>query len=634
MDILLLKFRQLPLLWPVTAWVVGLALSRSDLFSPFGSLLFMSVGSVVLLYLKKKTVLLLLVTGGLWGTADLMLDARAVAVDESWLNKNVLISSTIERVERYDRYSRLLVSHISRSDGEFSGGKALLYSYGKQQHLLQPGQSIEATVSWRLPRNYLNPGSFDYQAWCFDQGIALIGSIKGNVQVLGDKNGWLDQMRSSVRAAIAETDSRAAGVLHAILLGDRSQVDVEVNRSFSATGAAHLLAISGMHVGMVASCVFALFWWCLTRREAWIVHYPVRKLAMAGGFLAAVAYAVIAGLPLPAQRALFMLAAGVLAWLLASRMQPINTLLAALALILLIDASAVVSLSLWLSFVATAAILFWTGFAGRKERDESAGRRLLGAVRILLWVSLIATLATLPLIVSTFGRIPVYSLPANLLLVPLYGLLVLPLALSGELSALLGLQAMASTLMALSSWAVELGIVALQWLVALPFGELWAVAPPFWLGLFYVSGLAVSCWLLFKGIYLWAGAAMIIVLMFYLTAVLSENHIQKPTWIVWDVGQGASSALLLPEDEVLVVDAPGRRGSQFNGGTTVATGLRSLGFSHVNKLVLSHAQSDHLGGAMSLMQAMNRVDEIWLPDVPSAYVKRLGQSDSRLCSGG
>jgi len=605
----------------VTAWVLGLGLARSDLFDPFVSLFILSVVSIGFLYLKKKAALLLLVTGGLWGAADLMFDARAVAVGESWLSNTESVRSTIERVEKYDGYSRLLVTDLVRSDGETSRGKALLYSYGKQQYQLHAGQNIEASVSWRLPRNYLNPGSFDYQAWCFDQGIALIGSIRGNVQILSDFSSWLDQVRRRVRAAVVEVDSRAAGVLHAVLLGDRSQIDTDVNRSFSATGAAHLLAISGMHVGMVASCMFVLLWWCLTRRESWMVSLPVRKLAMAGGFLAAVAYAVIAGLPLPAQRALFMLAAAVLAWLLASRMQPMNTLLAALAVILLFDPSAVVSLSLWLSFVATVAILLWAINANRKDRGESAAKRFLAAVRILLWVSLIASLATLPLIVSTFGRIPVYSLPANLVLVPLYGLFVLPLALLGEVSAILGLQVVASTLMDLSGRAVELGITSLEWLVALPSGELWAVAPSLWLGLLYFAGLAVSGRLWLKGLYQRAGVAVLIVLMFYLTAVLSENDIQKATWIVWDVGQGASSTLLLPDNEVLVVDVPGRRGSRFNGGTTVAAGLRHLGLTHVNRLILSHAQSDHLGGAISLMQSMNRVDELWLPDVPSAYEK-------------
>ncbi|GAV21296.1 competence protein ComEC [Mariprofundus micogutta] len=608
----------MPLLWPVAAWVAGLTLARSDLFSPHYSLLVLLIIACACLYLKKQAAVLLLIMGGLWGAADLMLDARAVAVDESWLSQTMLVTSAVERVERYGAYSRLLVSKVSHSDGSLSNGKALLYMYGKQQFLMRAGQTIEANVSWRLPRNYLNPGSFDYQSWCFDQGIALIGSIRGNVQVLADSQSWLDQLRQRVRLAISAQDSRAAGVLHAILLGDRSQIDTEVNRSFSATGAAHLLAISGMHVGMVASCVFALCWWLLTRREAWIVHLPVRKLALAGGLLAAAAYAVIAGLPIPAQRALFMLSAGVLAWILSSRMQPINTLLTALALILLFDPSALVSLSLWLSFVATAALLLWAG-VGREERDDSGWQRLLAALRMLLWISWIATLATLPLIVATFGRIPVYSLPANLLLVPLYGLLVLPLALLAELFAISGLLDVASTLMGLSSLVVEAGISTLQWLVDLPLGELWAVTPPLWLAFLYFAGLMMSGWLLFKGSSQWSAAVMLLALVAYLSFVLSENQINRPTWIVWDVGQGASSALLLPGNRVVVVDAPGRAGSRFNGGTTVAAGLRSLGISHIDTLLLSHAQSDHLGGALSLIQGVNKVTEIWLSDVPSAH---------------
>ena len=617
MDGKVFEVRQIPLLWPVLLWTTGLALSRGDGLPLIAACFLLLICLVILLYFRKGVLVLILCAGAVWGLADLLLDARAVTVDESWLGERMDITATIERVERYGGYSRLLIGRVVRADSDSITGKALLYSYGKRQPFFQTGQRIAANVSWRLPRNYLNPGSFDYRDWCFDQGIALIGSSRGAASVLSNPELVLEQMRYRIRTAVLNHDTQEAGVLQAILLGDRSRIDNAVRQDFAATGTAHLLAISGMHVGMVAACVFTLVWWLLTRREGWIVHLPVRKVALSVGMLAAMAYAVIAGLPLPAQRALMMLMAGVLAWLLATRAQPLNTMLAALFLILLFDPGAVVSLSLWLSFVATTAIVLWASLLPGDESEQKNITRLFTVMRSLLWISMLAALATLPLVVATFGSVPVYTLPANLILVPIYGLIVLPLGLLGELAAILGMDGLASTLMGVSCMAIEVSTTVLEWLVLLPMGRLWAIASPLWVGLIYVAGCILTGWWLYKGYRERAALMVCFALLFYLVAVLPERSVDAATWVVWDVGQGASSALLLPGNHIVAIDAPGRSGSSFNGGTTAAAGLRSLGITHVDVLILSHAQSDHLGGALSLMQRLNKTGEIWLPDVPT-----------------
>ncbi|MFQ5518889.1 MAG: ComEC/Rec2 family competence protein, partial [Mariprofundus sp.] len=217
-----------------------------------------------------------------------------------------------------------------------------------------------------------------------------------------------------------------------------------------------------------------------------------------------------------------------------------------------------------------------------------------------------------------FCRIPVYSLPANLVMVPLYALIVMPAGLLAEVLALTGLETLAGALMQLSGLAIKTGLNILIAISELPAGQLWATQPPLWLGLLYMAGMLFSGWLLFINRRLKAAACSVLVLMAYLGFVLTEASIPAPRWVVWDVGQGAASTLLLPDKQVIVVDVPGRAGSRFNGGTTVAAGLRHLGLTHVDILILSHAQSDHLGGAISLMQNLNKIGQIWLPDVPSA----------------
>ena len=421
--------------------------------------------------------------------------------------------------------------------------------------------------------------------------------------------------RQRLRQAIARGQADS-GVLPALLLGDRSQLDEADNAVFSATGTAHLLAISGMHVGMVAGWGFLLAWWLLTRRESWIVRIPVRAAALSAGCAAAFIYATLAGWPLPAMRSGLILLAGVLAWWLARRAVAVNTLLAALGLILLFDPAAIASLSLWLSFAATAAILLFAGGQGGGG-EQGWKERLMRGLRILAWVSLIATLATLPLIVSAFGRLPVYSLPANLLLVPLYGLAVMPLALLGELAALCSLETLAAMLLSASDWLIRAGLQALTYMAELPAGELWAVKPTVWADMAYGLGMLFAGWLFWQRKRGKAAAGAMATLGLFLIMVLSERDVEAPTWVVWDVGQGAASTLLLPGRQVIAVDAPGRDGSRFNGGTMVADGLRSIGLSHIDLLIVSHAQTDHLGGVLSLIRQVNRIGEIWLPDLPA-----------------
>ncbi len=549
--------------------------------------------------------------GMTWGGAALMWDARQVAVGDDWLEGNQDITAKVEKAEQYPAYVRLLLSDIERQDGVRLAGNALLYVYGDTRKGIQAGQVIEAVARWRLPRNYNNPGTFDYQSYCFDRHIALIGSLRGGIRIADDEASWLESMRQRVREVLQGQPNEQAGVLAALLLADRSRISTQVWEIFAAGGAAHLLAISGLHVGMAAAFAGLLFWWTLTRREAWIVRFPVRKLSLLAGLGCAIAYATLAGWPLPAQRAVMMLGAAAAAWWFRNHAEPVNTLLAALMLILIMDAGAVASISLWLSFAAAGALLVW---AGNESRSDAVTLR--GWMTGMLWVSLLATLATLPLVAHVFGRLPTYSLISNLLLVPLYSLAVLPMALLGELSALLGLGEVAQLLFAGAGALVEWGSRVLSFLHTLPGGNLWIPATPLRMGIFYGLGMLVAGWLLLLRRHIPAlGCAAAIVVVYVFMAV-AERPPATPQFIAWDVGQGAASSLLLPDGRTMVVDAPGRRGSRFNGGVIVAAGQRALGVAHVDVLVLSHAQSDHMGGAGRLFDQVRNVGEIWLADVP------------------
>ncbi len=547
-----------------------------------------------------------------WGTATLMWDARQVAVTPGWLETPQAFTAEVSRVEQHPAYARLLLNHVRRKDGEVLAGTALLYAYGRQPADMQAGRAIRATARWRLPRNRNNPGAFDYQSYCFDRQISLIGSLRGRLETVGMQASWLESLRQRIRQALAGLPDAQAGILSALLLADKSRVPTRVWEAFAAGGAAHLLAISGLHAGLVAAFAGLLCWWFLGRREDWIVRLPVRGLSLLAGAAAAMAYATLAGWPLPAQRAVMMLAAAAAAWWRRDHAEPVNTLLAALMFILLVDAGAVASVSLWLSFAATGALLLWAGHIPHAEGHPF--RRWLAG---LLWVSLLAMLATLPLIMQVFERLPVYSLITNTLLVPVYSLIVLPAALLGEVLALAGLTDAAAVLF---GWVGSVVDWANGMLIAIhddwPGGNLWLPALPRWLWILYAAGMLVAGWLLLRRRHALAFACAVAVLAVYMPMAVSERPPARPEFVAWDVGQGASASLLLPDGWVMVVDAPGAKDSRFNGGTIAAAGLRALGLAHVDVLVVSHAQADHMGGAMRLMDHTRSTGEVWLADVP------------------
>lgn len=610
--------RPLPLLAPAVGWVAGVVAVRTAWLAaswlPWLALLLL----ILAFYRRLRVVSLVALIGMAWGGASLLWDADLVAVDPGWTQAPVRITADVRDVVRESGAVRLTLRHVRRGNGKALPGLAWLYLYGgaKNSAWPEPGDRIRAEAGWHLPRDHRNPGGFDFAAYCFDRHIDLIGSAGSGVRIVSHHASWVQQFRQGLREMLQPLPVSQAGVLEALLLGDRHGVPLSVSDAFAATGTAHLLAISGLHIGMAALWGSVLCWWLLTRREAWIVAIPVRGVSAAFGLLVAIAYASVAGWPLPTQRAALMLAGGVLAWWLRERTSSINVLLAALMLIVLWDAEAVGSASLWLSFVATLAILLW-GDVGR-----SAGGRLRAWIVPLVWITLLATLATLPIVVQIFGRLPVYSLPANLLLVPLYSLFVLPLSLFAELLVLFGLPHAATVVAAWAGYGVEVGNQLLALMHAWPGGNMWVPAVPWMATVVYGSGMFLSAWLFYRQHPRRAAGCMVVIIAFYLVWIVPERTPDTAEFVAWDVGQGAASSLMLPDGKVMEVDVPGRPNSRFNGGTTVAAGLRMLGMVHADVLVLSHAQSDHMGGALRLIEQLRSVKALWLADVPLNHTDR------------
>lgn len=400
---------------PATGWVFGLVLARSDAISLPVSLVLVCCAFILSIRWRMPlfiTFFLALV----YGLTSFVLDVQRVTVGSDWLDKRLEISAIIEDVSFSKQYTKLRLRDVFKTNGDSLAGFADVYLYRNKQ-ILMPDMSIQAHVKFHLPRNKLNPDTFDYEQYAFSQHVAVIGSVSGEVAIIAQDISWLTFLRQQIRQALQPLNEQVKGVLLALLLADRSRIPLNIDDAFSANGATHLLAISGLHMGLVAGWGVILAWWFITRHEAWIVNMPVRLVSLTAGVCLAMMYATLAGWPIPAQRAFLMMVAGVIAWWLKGSQVPLNTMLFALFLITATDSASVLSVSLWLSFTATSALLIWA------QSQPTTGSVWLSSwmwLKGMFWVSVIASIATLPLIGFVFERLPVWSLLANMVSVPIY----------------------------------------------------------------------------------------------------------------------------------------------------------------------------------------------------------------------
>ena len=449
---------------------------------------------------------------------------------------------------------------------------------------LQAGERWRLAVQLRRPLGTANPHVFDYEAWLLAQRIGALGSVKAGerLQAASGVTGWRDQLRQR----LLQTPAFARqGALAALVLGDASGVSRADWQVLQATGTVHLLVISGQHIALLAGLVYAAVAG-LARLGLWPRALPWLPWACALGLGAAVAYGVLAGFEVPVQRACVMVAL-VLLWRLRFRHLGVSLpLLLALDAVLLFEPLASLQAGFWLSFAAVAVLLLV--FVGRL--GPWSWWRSWGRAQWAMAVGLLPAMLALGLPVSLSGPL------ANLLAVPLLGVLVVPLALLGTL--LLPLPWLGETCLWLAGGLLHGLFVLLAHLAALVPAWL-PVAPPLWAWCLGLGGALLL--LLPAGV---PGRGLGVVLLLPVLWVPSNRPAagEVQVW-QWDVGQGLS-LLLRTREHTLLYDAGPRHGDFDLGERLVLPALRGQGIDRLDVLLLSHADLDHAGGAEALQRGL------------------------------
>ncbi len=430
-----------------------------------------------------------------------------------------------------------------------------------------------------------NPAGFDYQKYMYSRHIGYQVKVVKHLSKLGNSPSFRYALYQKVVQAAGQTPSR--GVLIALIFGDRSGISPENRERIRQWGLSHLLAISGLHIGLIATLGFMISRKCLLLLGL-ILERPIpsQKLAIAIGLVCALGYAYLAGFTIPTQRALLMVLLGSYFFYSRRFTKPLDVVLSALCLLLLVDPLAVLSLSFWLSFSAVF-IIFWFCWRFRHRPAWLMGWR--GKLASFIGLQLLILTMMLPLQGLLFGGVSLLAPLTNLLAIPVFTLVVIPLSLVSVLMASLSESLLQWTLLIngalISGLFTVFSYLPLSW-YSIPANWLWSLLLGvilIWLALHPFHGRLTM-------------ALLIIPVIFFLF-----KPVQWPagSWTihVFDVGQGLA-VLVSSRQDHLLYDTGARFVSGFTpAGSEILPYLRSLGINKLKYLVISHLDNDHAGGA-------------------------------------
>lgn len=461
--------------------------------------------------------------------------------------------------------------------------------------VMHAGERWQFTVRLKRPHGNANPHGFDYEAWLLAQNIRATGYIRAKagfqrqqafVPTVGHR---IERLRETLRQQFENVlgDSPATGILVALAVGDQQGITQDQWQVFSRTGLTHLFSVSGLHVTLIAGLCAGLVGWAW-RRMAWLtLRVPAQQASLIAGMATALVYCLLAGFAVPAQRTLYMLWAVGLALLVRRTLGSHQVLAMALGVVLLLDPWAVLAAGFWLSFGAVALLLY----IGSARLDQGRGWRSgLVAWGRAQWAM---TVGMVPLLLMLFQQFSLASPLANSIAIPLVSFVITPLAL---LATLPGLGWLLLPTAALTEWL----LTGATWLA----GSSWAVwqqEAPGWPAL--LLGVLGSLMLLAPpGLPArWLGIVLCLPLFF----PASQRPVPgKARIVVLDVGQGLAVHVQTARHDLLFDTGPQFSADANSGNRIIVPYLRAEGVRQLDTLIVSHADKDHSGGALSVQEAL------------------------------
>jgi competence protein ComEC len=457
----------------------------------------------------------------------------------------------------------------------------------------RPAERLDLDVRLRRPRGFANPGGFDVEARMLREGIGATGYVRA---ARNDGRDWRDVARHPVLVARGAAydairdslgDRPATGIVAGLAVGLQDALSREQWRDLARSGTSHLMAISGMHIGMLA----AIAAWIAMRAARWRqrrgARGTARDVAVVAGTATAMVYALLAGWSVPTQRTVLMIALVAVALRLRRRLGGDDALALGVLAVLALDPLAPLAIGFWLSFVAVAVILFaGSGFLHRPT--------LAGA---FAHVQLAVTVGLVPVLAGGFGSVSLVSAFVNVVAIPLYTIVIVPAVLLGT-ALVCVVPAAGQVVLEWVAWLIEFTWPLIAASSALPFAT-WGLAALPWAGFVALGVGALAALAPLPPAGRLAGLVIVVACSAWRPAppALGEARVT-----ILDVGQGLA-AVVQTRGHALVYDAgPVFRSGTDTGQLVVEPFLRSRGVRRIDVLVASHDDDDHVGGAASLVK--------------------------------
>lgn len=578
--------------WPIQAVAFLLGVSALQVFRTLPDPYWLSFLPFILLFYIFKTAIraiLIVVIGFLWALFHAHMHFLHV-LPESLAGQDLWIEGYIADIPKHDEKVQRFIVAIEQSSKTHAGSfpnKIRVSWYGADQ-AIRAGEYWRLKVRLKPPHGFMNPGNFDYERWLYQNRIQATGYVRsdaGNQRVVAQASKSVAQIRQWLSEQITGSGAyQFRGMLAALAVGDRSVVDIEHWDLLKITGTNHLMAISGLHIGLVAGFMF----WLIRRLCPLLViqYIPAQRVAAIGALLMAFGYAMLAGFAIPTQRALVMLTVVFGAVLFSRNIKPGTALAMALIAVLIFDPVAVLAPGFWYSFLAVAVIAY--SFSGRIAREPWFWQWAR-----LQWV---IAVALLPVSLFLFQQASLIAPLANLILVPWVSFIVVPLVLLAML--LLGFSAsLGHGVLIMADSALALIWPVLEFLGTLPVAS-WQQAPPDMLTL-GLAVIGVALLLAPQGLpQRWLG----LVLLLPLALIRPPQPEPGDFWLsLLDVGQGLGIVIQTQQNS-LIFDTGAKFSDSFDAGDRVLVPfLRYQGINRVDRLLISHGDNDHIGGAASVI---------------------------------
>ncbi|HOI73583.1 MAG TPA: ComEC/Rec2 family competence protein [Syntrophales bacterium] len=538
-------------------------------------------------------------------------------------------------------------------DRETATGKVLLSLKDPAPRDFVYGDHLRFRARLRVPSSFHNPGGFDAERYLRLQGIRLRASLADPSAVIlirkdtgNPARAGLESFREGLKRFIyGHAPSPEREVIQSVILGDAKEIPESVTEDFNRTGTSHIIAISGFNIGIIAAFFFFLFRAALSRSETILLASPVRPLAMALAVIPVLAFTLVAGAGISVLRAAIMVLALMAALLIGRERDLYNVLALAAIAILMVSPGSLFDVSFQLSFAAVASLLFvaprlalWIPRPDPEQGSPTVRlfRKALHQAALFVVVTLAATLGTLPLVAFHFNRVSLIALAANLLVVPILGLLAIPLCTLLILAWLFS-DGLASILTSAAALLVKVSLDLLSSLASLPWASLYVPTPGvLQVAVFYI--LLVASVLCIEVLaerrergsrittgdpedrrnrpfapFAWIAGACILFLVLQSTyLLLADRRPETLRVTAVDVGQGSATLLRLPRGSRVLVDGGGVHGiSRFDIGEQVlAPFLWHERILRIDTVVLSHPHPDHMGGLPFVLKNF-QVGEFW-----------------------